>query len=159
MQIEAVRLLDSLKEAVQATFTAMLGSVAALAGPAPEDASELDGIDVEARLAFEGSPSGSVVLWCRAAGAAGLARELLTPGESGAVDLEQVQAALGECASLLAGTLEEQVVRGGGECTLLTSTPEARVRVEPSAACGRLVYRLSQGSVAVEIWFSEECLG
>ena len=170
MQTAAARLLDSLKEAVQDVFAEMLEHVASkveppCGDPGPEGspgtpaAGDLDAIHVRARIGFEGHPSGRVVLRCCAPSAAELAMDLLTAPDGWAVNLEEVRAALSGCADRAADLFRARAFDGLGE--FFTGTPEvdAGVDLTGSDAGGRLVYRLSQGSISVEIWFSEECIG
>lgn len=164
MQLANGKVLEHLKESVREVFTVMLNTVAALVEPGSETESgtiEECGLDservkFEAVVHFEGTTSGAVILRCCAGGAKNIARNLLMMEDGEEVDIDEVKDALGECANMVTGSLKTRALDPNGAFNLGTPVIDARVELEHEHQAGRLVYRLSQGSVAVEIWFSEE---
>ena len=158
MKIAAEQILVQMKEAMEEVFNSMLDTVAKLvlqAGPdRPGEAAEH--IDVEAVVEFSGEPSGAVILRAETAGATDLARKMLMMEEGEAIELEEIQDALGECANMVTGSLKTRALDPFGTFELSTPRIDRRVNVHYEHRGGRLVYELSKGNVAVEIWLSEE---
>ena len=155
MKIKSQEILDQMKESVEEVFGTMLGSVATLLDQeAP--CQEGETIDIEAVVEFSGDPNGAVILRACAAGASDIARKLLMMEEDETVDLEEIQDALGECANMVTGSLKTRALDPRGTFQLGTPTIATKVHVPHEHQTGRLVFALSQGNVAVEIWLSEE---
>jgi len=163
MEISQDTILEEMKASVEDVFTTMLDTVAELiergqCHRSHPDHEEPEGglkVDVEATVDFFGQPSGSVILRATAEGAVDIARKLLMMEDDESVDLEEVQDALGECANMVTGTLKTRALDPGGSFELSTPRIATRVVVEHEHPAGRLVFQLSQGAVAIEIWLSE----
>ncbi len=105
-------------------------------------------VATEVVLELGGDFSGYVVLRCSAHGPIDLPSGLLLMTPDEALAVEQVSAALGRCAALVAGVL----ARRAGDVEL--GEPRVLGADEPTASQrgGVLVYRLAQGVLAAEIW-------
>jgi CheY-specific phosphatase CheX len=159
MKLAAEKFLDDMKESVEEVFVTMLNTVAVLMGddPPPESiADDVEHVDVEAVVEFTGDPSGAVILRASAAGAGDIARKLLMMGDEETIDLEEIQDAMGECANMVTGSLKTRALDPIGDFKLSTPTIATKIRVAHEHPGGRLVFALSEGNIAVEIWLSEE---
>lgn len=158
MRIAAEKILDQMHESVEEVFVTMLSTVAVLIeGDSVEGSvDETDKVDIEAVCEFTGDPSGAIVLRATTAVATGLARRLLMMEQDDLVGLEEVEDALGECANMVAGSLKTRALDPVGEYELGTPVIATKIHTEHPHRFGRQVFELSEGSIAVEIWLSEE---
>lgn len=155
MKIKSQEILDQVKESVEEVFSTMLDTVATLVDQEHCLGEDCEKIDIEAVVGFCGDPSGAVVLRATTEGATDIARKLLMMEEDEAVDVEEIQDALGECANMVTGSLKTRALDPRGDFQLSTPTIDAKVHVEHEHKTGRLVYQLAEGNIAVEIWLSE----
>jgi len=162
MKIAAEKILDQMRESVEEVFVTMLSTVAVLV-EACERTDETgageglpDRVDIEAIVEFNGDPCGAIVLRATAAVATDIARRLLMMEEDDLVGLEEVEDALGECANMVAGSLKTRALDPVGEYNLGTPLIATRIHTDHQHRQGRLVFQLSEGNIAVEIWLSEE---
>ncbi len=164
MKLTSEVILEQMKIGVEEVFTTMLDTVAKLVERA--DCSHSNSgdaipvsdlpVDIEAVVDFSGETSGSVVLRATANGALDIARKLLMMEDDEAVDLEEIEDAMGECANMVTGALKTRVLDPEGNFTLSVPRIDARVHVEHEHPAGGLVFELSEGPLAVEIWLSEK---
>ena len=148
-------LLDRLKQSVEEVFHALVirfeESTVKPSGGAVTV--ELDGetkrvsISSEFGVDFEGQLSGTVAVRCTAEGAHDLARGLLMIEAGDALEIEEVEDALGECANMLTGSLKTSTLDPVGEFKL--GLP---YKIEDWDTDARsVVYRLTEGHVSIEI--------
>lgn len=148
-------LLGHLEAAVDKVFTTMLSTVCELVeSTAPHASHAISNVAIEAVVEFEGPARGAVVLRCSPEGAADIARGLLMLGEGDTVELAEVRDALGECANMVTGALKTRALDPHGNFRLTVPTIDTRVSVTAPHHGGRLVYKLAQGSAAIEIWLA-----
>jgi CheY-specific phosphatase CheX len=148
-------LLMFLKQSVDEVFTTMLDTVAVLIESHGLESGSTDNpntVDIEAVVEFSGVQHGAVVLRCTAEGAMDIARDMLMLPDSESIDLDEIKDALGECANMVSGSLKHKALDHLGEFSLGTPKIETYARHETDLRCGLLVYRLSNGHVAVEVW-------
>jgi len=127
MKVSVEVILDQMKEAVEEVFSTMLDTVAELVERGdcthsnPQNAGsevEQTPVAIEAVVDFIGDPTGSVILRATAQGALDIARKLLMAEDDEAIDLEEVQDALGECANMVTGALKTRVLDPEGQFDL-----------------------------------------
>ena len=148
-------LLGHLEHAVDKVFTTMLSTVCELVDdPSHPAVHGLANVAIEAVVEFEGPARGAVVLRCSPEGAADIARGLLMLGEGDAIELAEVRDALGKCANMVTGALKTRALDPHGNFRLTVPQIDTRVEVSAPHHGGRLVYKLSQGSAAIEIWLA-----
>ncbi|MBK7877311.1 MAG: chemotaxis protein CheX [Planctomycetes bacterium] len=148
-------LLGHLEAAVDKVFTTMLSTVCELVeGTTAPHAPALSNVSIEAVVGFSGPAHGAVVLRCSPEGAADIARGLLMLGEGDTVELAEVRDALGECANMVTGALKTRALDPHGDFRLTVPTIDTCVSVPVPHHGGRLVYKLAQGSAAIEIWLA-----
>lgn len=151
----------ALEQAVAEVFSTMIGKFESLAVEAagnvaaasPARETSHVHFDREAVVEFRGVLEGHVTIRCNADGALDIARGLLMldAGDS-SLSIEEINDALKECANMVTGHVKTRVLDplGGGQLSVpfvnsvATSAAAARDR--------RLLFRLQQGVISVEIW-------
>ena len=68
------------------------------------------------------------------------------------VELEEIKDAIGECANMVGGLLKSKALDPHGQYSLAVPVVETRVDRDELERLGHLVYQLSEGRMAVEIW-------
>lgn len=159
-------LLGHLQASVEDVFQTMLNTMVTVVEPGCSEprAALPAGIDpghvhVEAKVEFSGPQNGALLLQCTAEGAMDIARGLLMLDAGTSVSLEEVKDAIGECANLVSGALKTRAFDPHGTFRLgvpRIATSSTRDR-QPDV--GQLVFRMSEGCVAVEIWLDEPNAG
>ena len=155
-------LLEHLRCAVEEVFHTMLNTVVTLVTPSGEGpaAPALPGIEphlvqAEAVVEFHGPRNGAVVLRCSAEGALDIARGLLMLDAGSSVPLADVRDAIGECANMVTGALKTRAFDPYGTFSL--GVPRIGTHAANSGVdrAGQLVFRMSEGCAAIEIWLEE----
>jgi len=154
-----VELLGHLEVAVKDVFTTMCPAMSELVAsvephPVLEGNRSTEHVSVEAVVEFSGPATGAVVLRCTPEAAADIARGLLMLGEGETVELSEVRDALGECANMVTGALKTRALDPHGEFRLSVPKLDTLVNLPAQRRCGRLVFELSEGSAAIEIWLA-----
>lgn len=151
-------LMSVLQQSVDELFSTMIAAFekTAIVKPAGGSA-EVHGlahlcIDLSAIVAFAGHMNGSVVLRCSADGAHDLARGLLMLGEGECLDVSEVKDALGECANMITGSMKTKVLDPRGSFQLGLPQITEGAGAGTGRLTGSLVYKLSKGPIALEIW-------
>ncbi|MFT5155192.1 MAG: hypothetical protein ACI841_005203, partial [Planctomycetota bacterium] len=161
--IDKACLLPSLMECADEVFGMMLASVANLVEKCEPDSGQNasqesidqvveERITFEATVAFHGKPNGLVRLRCTPNGALDLTRGLLMLEDGDEVSVEDIKDALGECANMLSGTLKTKALDPFGDYTLGTPVIGAHVDHGMKEHLGGLVYQLTSGCTALEVW-------
>lgn len=167
MKVSVEVILDQMKEAVEEVFSTMLDTVAELVerGDCNHSNSNSENtvsgkeqtpVAIEAVVDFAGDPAGSVILRATAQGAVDIARKLLMADDDEAIDLEEIQDALGECANMVTGALKTRVMDPEGQFDLSIPRIDTWICIEHEHPAGSLVFELASGPFAVEIWLSED---
>ncbi len=158
MKMKADEILDHVKESVEEVFGTMLNTIATMVERSGSSGGndEAPKVDIEAVVEFTGTPNGAVLLRATADGATDIARKLLMMEDDEAIDLEEIEDALGECANMVTGSLKTRVLDPRGSFVLGTPTIATKIHVDHEHRTGRLVFELAEGNVAVEVWLDEE---
>ncbi len=159
-------LLSHLQASVEDVFQTMLNTMVTVVEPAhgpsePRSALPASGgldpvhVHVEAKVDFSGPQNGALILQCTAEGAMDIARGLLMLDSQTTVSLDEVKDAIGECANLVTGALKTRAFDPHGTFRLGVPQIATRSTRERQPDVGQLVFRMSEGCVAVEIWLEE----
>lgn len=156
-----VELLSHLEVAVKDVFTTMCPAMRELVAstdphPVLDGVKPAEHVSIEAVVEFSGPAIGAVVLRCTPEAAADIARGLLMLGEGDTVELAEVRDALGECANMVTGALKTRALDPHGTFRLGVPKLDTRVNLPQPRRCGQLVFRVSQGAAAIEIWLAGE---
>lgn len=154
-----VELLSHLEVAVKDVFTTMCPAMRELVAstdphPVLDGVKPAEHVSIEAVVEFSGPAIGAVVLRCTPEAAADIARGLLMLGEGDTVELAEVRDALGECANMVTGALKTRALDPHGTFRLSVPKLDTLVNLPEQRRCGRLVFQLSEGSAAIEIWLA-----
>jgi CheY-specific phosphatase CheX len=160
-----VELLEHLEIAVRDVFTTMCPAMSELVASAervsaadvalpPSNVSPVSNVSIEAVVEFSGAATGAVVLRCTPEAAADITRGLLMLGAGETVELAEVRDALGECANMVTGALKTRAFDPHGTFRLSVPKLDTLVDLPESRRCGRLVFQVSEGSAAIEIWLA-----
>jgi len=154
-----VELLEHLEIAVKDVFTTMCPTLSELTTsrertPPAESALASSNVSLEAVVEFSGPATGAVVLRCTPEAGADIARGLLMLGARDTVELDEVRDALGECANMVTGALKTRALDPHGTFRLSVPKLDTRAALAEPRRCGRLVFQVSEGSAAIEIWLA-----
>lgn len=148
-------LLEKLQESINEIFSMMTTiheKSSAEDGSGPEtDVS----FDIEAIVRFHGKLEGYVVLRWSKEGAAELARGLLMAEPDEALEPEEIADAVGECANMVAGSLKTKALDPVDTFTLGLPEVSSPVTLKADYKGGSLVYDLTSGVMAAEIWLTD----
>lgn len=154
-------LLAHLRGAVEDVFHTMLHSVVTVVErPRTSDEARAEvvaavdprRVQVEAVVEFHGPQSGALVLQCTAEGALDITRGLLMLDATAPATLAEVEDAIGECANMVTGALKTRAFDPHGSFRLSVPRIGTRPLNERTARAGRLVFRMCEGRLAIEIW-------
>ena len=151
-------LLEYLNEAVDELFSTMLSDMAELlkrhdAPDSPESCD--DRVDIETTVEFRGDREGMILLRCTSHGANDITQSLLMMDEEEAVELDEVEDAIRECANMMAGQLKTRVLDPIGHFSLGLPRTETYINREERRYRGRLAYQLNAGKAFVEVWLGD----
>ena len=158
--LTAEDLVEILKESADEVFMTMIGLVGVLVDQAGSDepstvSEHVDEVEYEAVVSFSGDRTGAVILRAGNEGAFDIARGLLMMGDDDPIDVDEVMDAMGECANMLTGSLKCKALDTRGDFSLGTPAIGRRVEMKYENHLGGLVYKLSSGCTAVEVWMDE----
>ena len=162
--MDSARLFQALEEAAKATFETIATSFqrqvrvgsGEIQDPAQIFKQIVDGehgqVHICAKVDFVGDVTGQVILRCNAQGALDISRGLLMLEEGEAIQIDEVEDALAECANIIGGLMKTKALDPHG--TYRLGLPEIFRLPHDSEGThgGSLLYQIKQGIISVEIW-------
>jgi CheY-specific phosphatase CheX len=166
-------LVEVLKDAVQEVFCMMVSNFCETTIVSePEDGAlgvegefgtpERVEITREASVKFHGGDGeieGSVLLRCSTEGALDIARGFLMTDEGAALEVEEINDALGECANMVTGVVKTQALDPRGSFEMGIPEVSEHSRARQGEHLGSLAYRLTEGMISVEVWVKDKADG
>lgn len=109
-------------------------------------------VHICAKVDFLGEVNGQVILRCNAQGALDISRGLLMMDAGEAIQIDEVEDALAECANIIGGLMKTKALDPHGSYKL--GLPEIFRLPHDSEGVhgGSLLYQIKQGIISVEIW-------